>query len=707
MNRLLDDVVETLQKAKVGHRKCTLLIGAGCSVKAGIPTAVEFVEIIRTEFPNAYKRAVSKTYPSCMSELAVGERRELIARYVDSAKLNWAHIAIAQLMKAGYIDRVLTTNFDLLVVRACALLAEFPAIYDFAASQLFQGADIPDQAVFYLHGQRTGFVLMNTASEVERHSKLLKPVFDDAGRGRVWLVVGYSGINDPVFDHLANVPRFDWNLFWVGYKDNPPAPHISEKLLLDGKYAFYVEGYDADDFFVSLAQRLGVFPPGLFGTPFTHLKTLLETVAPYTLPGQSTAVDVTDDARKLIQIAIDKHEGPGRIESIATRARKLMLEGKYDEVVAIRTDGEANSPELSDTIAWAFIGLGNEAAERARTRSGEEADKLFSLAGEKYAAALTANPDKHEAFNNWGNALLDQATTKTGPEADELFELAGEKYAAALSIKADKHEALYNWATALSAQAVTKRDKEADALFAKASEKYAAALAVKPDKHEALNNWGYALCQQARTKRGDESDKLFALAGEKYAAALSAKPDKHDAVFNWGNALSDQAKTKSGEEADILFRLAIEKYAAALAIKPDKHDALNNWGTVLAEQATTKTGEEAESLLAAAGEKYAAALAIKPDKHEALCNWGNALFDQAKTKSGEEADKLFEVAMEKYAAAAALRPDKPEILRNWGNAFSEQAKTKSGQLAAKLRQLAQQKWAAAKKLQGGKHDRAF
>ncbi len=613
MNRSIDDVVETLRKAKDRDQKCTLLIGAGCSVKAGIPTAAGFVEIIRDEFPNAYKRATRKTYPSCMSELAVGERRELIARYVDAAKLNWAHIAIAQLMKGGYIDRVLTTNFDLLVVRACALLGEFPAIYDFAASQLFQAADIPEQAVFYLHGQRTGFVLMNTEEESARHSKLLKPVFDDAGRGRVWLVVGYSGDNDPVFDHLANVPRFDWNLYWVGYKDTPPAAHVRDKLLVDRKYAFYVQGFDADDFFVTVAQRLKIFPPGLFGTPFTHLKALLETVTPYTLPGESSTIDATDEARQLIQVAIDQHEAPGEIASITTQTKKLLLEGKYDEAIAIQRPGIAKSPELKDTIAWAYQGQGNALADQATTKTGEEADKLFTLAGEKYAAALEIKPDKHEALYNWGTALADQAKTKTGEEADKLFTLAGEKYAAALEIK--------------------------------------------PDKHEALLNWGNALCSIARTKKGEEADKLFTLAGEKYAAALVIKPDKHEALLYWGNALYSRATTKTGEEADKLFTLAGEKYAAALVIKPDMHDALYAWGFALAEQARTKKGEEADKLFTLAGEKYAATLVIKPDMHYALYAWSFALADQAKTKTGESASKLQKLGEEKMAEATKLRSE--------------------------------------------------
>ena len=82
-----------------------------------------------------------------MAELAVSERRDLIADYVDKAKINWAHIGVAQLIKYGYVDRVLTTNFDLLVARACALVGLFPAVYDFATSQLYKPADITDEAI--------------------------------------------------------------------------------------------------------------------------------------------------------------------------------------------------------------------------------------------------------------------------------------------------------------------------------------------------------------------------------------------------------------------------------------------------------------------------------------------------------------------------------------------------------------------------------
>ena len=128
---------------------------------------------------------------------------------------------------------------------------------------------------------------MHTKAEVDKQSGFLAPVFEDAGRGRMWLVVGYSGDNDPVFDHLSRVERFDNGLYWVGYKDHEPGQDLRNKLLLPGKDAYYVPGFDADDFFVTLTRRLKIFPPDLVEKPFTHLEALLQMLAPYTLPGKS------------------------------------------------------------------------------------------------------------------------------------------------------------------------------------------------------------------------------------------------------------------------------------------------------------------------------------------------------------------------------------------------------------------------------------
>ncbi|MGP8329113.1 MAG: TPR end-of-group domain-containing protein [Methanosarcinaceae archaeon] len=521
MQRNIKEIKENLIQAKERGKKCTLLIGAGCSVKAGIPLASGFVNIIKEDHNSAYERASEKTYPKVMDELHPGNRRDLIAEYIDNAKINWAHICIALLIKEGYVDRVLTTNFDPLVVRACALLNEFPAVYDFAASQLFKPADVADKAIFHLHGQRGGFVLLNTDNEFKKFSKHLKPVFEDSDQGRMWIVVGYSGDNDPVFDHLVDIDRFNYGLYWIGYKDNEPSEHLRKRLLVEGKDAYFVEGYDADSFFVRLTQELGIFPPDFIGSPFSHMDNLFEMITDFPIDRQEEGTDVTHEPRKQIKECIDKYE---KEPSDIQKATKLLMEGNYDKVVKMHSSYNDNSsPEFVDVLSWGYIGQGNALYNLAKIKDRDEAEELFKLSFEKYDSSLKIKPDDHKALYNWGTALSDLAKIKDGDEAKELFKLSFEKYDSSLKIK--------------------------------------------PDDHEALNNWGNALSDLAKIKDGDEAEELFKLSFEKYDSSLKIKPDDHDALNNWGNALIILANTKSGRDTDDLLFKAKEKILQAEDIK--------------------------------------------------------------------------------------------------------------------------------------------
>ena len=279
----IEDIVEALGPHGATPRRCSVLLGAGCSISAGIPSASDIVRQIKVEFPAAYARAASHLYPDCMAALERGVRRDLIGAYIDKAKINWAHIALAQLIHGGYVDRVLTTNFDPLISRACALVNSFPAVYDFAASHIFNPNQVSEKAIFHLHGQRDGFVLLNTRSEVAKHRNHIKPVFDDAHKGRVWIVAGYSGENDPVFDLLAKVKTFEYGLYWIGY-GLKPSKHVADKLLGRVCGAHFLGGWDADDFFVTLAQNLQCFPPRFVTQPFSHLKSMFSMLTDYSAP---------------------------------------------------------------------------------------------------------------------------------------------------------------------------------------------------------------------------------------------------------------------------------------------------------------------------------------------------------------------------------------------------------------------------------------
>jgi hypothetical protein len=65
-------------------------------------------------------------------------------------------------------------------------------------------------------------------------------------------------------------------------------------------------------------------------------------------------------------------------------------------------------------------------AMQAETKTGAEADRLWVLAGEEYAAALAIKPDLHEAYNSWAGALLTEVGGKSEAEAGDLIRQAEE-----------------------------------------------------------------------------------------------------------------------------------------------------------------------------------------------------------------------------------------------------------------------------------------
>ena len=632
-----------------------------------------------------------------MAELGPDERRHLIAAYVDQARINWAHVGIAQLMRAGFVDRVLTTNFDMLVARACALVGHFPAVYDLAASQQFAPSFIPDSAVFYLHGQRHGFVLLNTPDEVKKHSKLLDPVFRDIGSGRVWIVVGYSGRNDPVFEHLARVPRFDNKLYWVGYGDEPPASHVRDQLLNCEKYAFYVSGQDADDFFVRLCQFLNTFPPDLISKPFTHLDSMLSTLAPYTIPGNERSLDVTARPRELIRMAIGLHEarslpsGPSRIKRKLDllRAQRALMAGHYRTVISMyRSSDRELDEDARDTVAWAYTMRGDTLAARAKSAPNRKADTAFAGARNAYKLAHSVNPRRYEALNNLGAVLCEQAARKPAEEALPLYEEAIRAVEQALSVSPNDPWTLNNLGNALAAYANRTTGAMSDRLFDRALGQYRTALALDPGKSEIHNSWGTALSNRGSLKSGAESDCMLREAEEQFRQALVKKPDDHWARKELARVLLQRAHSAHGVESDHLVDEAVDLYRAVSSSASERHLALEHWANALAQQALRKPEPEGAELIAMAEQMFKASLETKPDHYFALNGWGYALQEYAAAQRGELKAELLRRSCEKYEASLAIHPADNWALHNWARALGALAKGCGPEEAAVLRMKA-------------------
>lgn len=221
-----------------------------------------------------------------MTHIGPANSRVLVQQAVAKCRINAAHLAIAQLIKAGIVDRVLTTNFDPLIVRACALINTFPTVFDltvgsgrFSTTQLGRISGQP--AVFHLHGQHDGFILLHEMSDVRRYRAAIKPLLEDAAEDRVWLVVGYSGQNDPLVSVLGrHANTFTRYLYWATYGTSEPCDTVTRELLDRCGGTRVISGYDSDALLVALATRLGCYPPDILMRPIGTLRERLLALAP-------------------------------------------------------------------------------------------------------------------------------------------------------------------------------------------------------------------------------------------------------------------------------------------------------------------------------------------------------------------------------------------------------------------------------------------
>jgi len=683
-----------------GQPQPIFFLGAGASVSGNIPLATEIAKTILNDYKNSpfiqKLDTNEKTYAKLMECLMPYQRNELLKKYIEKAKINVTHIYLAQLIKNGFADYVLTVNFDNLILRALALYNEFPPIYDIAILKDFTTTTFKEKSIVYLHGQNHGLWLLNTKDEMEKVKNTVPRILDCIMNKRQWIFLGYSG-NDLIFEHLKKIGRFDNGLYWVGYKDNKPEKHVQDFLNTPNVNACFISGYDSDSFMIKLNEELELEQPEILDKPFSCLEKMLNNIVDVNEEEHFKGVkERLEIAKRNVKNAIDKFEkhksvtitsNELKLDALKKEIINLLISEKYNSKQISELEGKAkklNNDKINSMLAELYSSWGIYLYSLTKTKENVEVEKLYNEIFAKYQKAIEIKSDFHEAYNDWGICLGSFAKTKTGPEAEKLYNEIFAKYQKAIEIKSDFHEAYSNWGNDLCEFAKTKTGPEAERLYKEAFAKYQKAIEIKPDKDGVYYNWGNDLCEFAKTKTGPEAERLYKEAFAKYQKAIEIKPDKDEVYNNWGIYLCEFAKTKTGPEAERLYKEAFAKYQKAIEIKPDKNEAYYNWGICLCEFAKTKTGPEAERLYKEAFAKYQKVIEIRSDDHETYYNWGNNLGLFAESKTGLEAERLYKEAFAKYQKVIEIRSDFHEAYYNWGIGLCGFAKTKDGLEAEKL-----------------------
>ena len=418
----LKDIAELVRQAKENETPYTILTGAGCSQSAGIPLAGELVEEMNQNFSVQLRNLSEKdrsNYNKCMNALTHQERRRLLQNHIKNADINWAHIGLAALIDNGYTQRVLTFNFDNILMRACGLIGLYPSIYDFTNADVNLQNLIIDPSIIYLHGQSYGFRQLNDENETKSHANNMTNFIAQTLNTSPVIVAGYSGYNDGFFEQIDKHYCGEQRLFWIGYEKEIPE-HLRDFFKKYRNHAHYIGGQDADDFFVSLMQNLECLP-SFFTQHARHTIRILDEVIDFPIPNTDGGVNILSDLRQQM-VELGK-----QILSLTAILNSFMMEGKNNKVVehverkfgqiSAGFDSTTIDEEIKHIYVWAQINAAKEDwIEIKKKGFYEDNDEAIKSVFKRFESSEILRPKMHEIYLGWGYILSELASITTDIE---------------------------------------------------------------------------------------------------------------------------------------------------------------------------------------------------------------------------------------------------------------------------------------------------
>lgn len=255
-----------------------LLLGSGLSRAAAIPTGWEItLDLIRrvglaqgageqADWAEWYraKTGTEPSYSRLLEELTLvpAERRSILHSYIEPSdddreagrkSPTKAHFAIADLVRAGYVRVIVTTNFDRLMENALRDRGVEPTVV--ASPDALAGAEPPVHSACYLlklHGDYKDARILNTDAELETYptayNQLLDRIMDEYGL----IVAGWSGEWDHALRAVfERAPNRRYPVYWAARGDLG----AKAQELTAHRRARVVPIDDADAFFHGLWER--------------------------------------------------------------------------------------------------------------------------------------------------------------------------------------------------------------------------------------------------------------------------------------------------------------------------------------------------------------------------------------------------------------------------------------------------------------------
>ncbi|RYY78764.1 MAG: hypothetical protein EOO69_09240 [Moraxellaceae bacterium] len=590
------DIAATLRDSKKNNVPVVVFTGAGCSKSAGIPLAFDLIKAINKKFKNNLKDLTEeqkKDYGECMAKLVPHEQKILLKKYIENAKINWAHIALASLLKNGYISKVLTFNFDNILVRACSLDNFYPSVYDLKILDQDYFSAIPNKSIIHLHGQWSGFELANGNKDTEQQAEKLKNYIKDTLNSGPSVFIGYSGNADPFFRLVQENFIGQHRLFWIDYSKQPNL-NVSNFININPNHRNFIGEQDADQFLIELATELKCFPTSIFKDPIQHLKGICEYINEFPLTNKDTQFDLLEDIKMTLKIADQSKPAITNIKLIEN-----LYHGKFDYIIKLAKykSIDLNIRQTSKLVAIAHL----EKSIELLNKNNNQYEVFFEN-------AIEIEPKFYQLYGRYAEALINlylksESKQEENSGSRQYLNKGIKVFEMAFNIKPDMKDAtiIGNYGISLSILAELEQDEN---FFTQSIKQFKKALAIQSDFTLHICNYGNTLAQFGRLK-GDEN--IINEAIEQYKKALIIEPNEPNFLRNYAHALVELYKLKMDKS---IFNQIMQQYKQVIDIQPNDPDIIGEYARALADIGTLNKDK---MLFMQSFEQYEKALIIQPD----------------------------------------------------------------------------------------------
>ncbi|MCB9354240.1 MAG: hypothetical protein H6575_06705 [Lewinellaceae bacterium] len=242
-------------------RKFCFVIGAGASLKSGIPTGNQLAENWFKEIKERYSDEEIKQWKKDVKldekDLAahygaIYRKRfesdktsgyEFLVQKMRSAKPTFGHIVLAQILAKTAGHTVLTTNFDSLIETSIYQFTnKTPLVCGHESLSGYARPSNIHPLIIKIHRD----LLLSPKSDIDEISKLdkgWKEPLDNIFSSHIPIVIGYGGNDGSLMSYFEQMNKPS-NFFWCGLKKSPVS-HRVESLIkrMDGNYV-EINGFD-------------------------------------------------------------------------------------------------------------------------------------------------------------------------------------------------------------------------------------------------------------------------------------------------------------------------------------------------------------------------------------------------------------------------------------------------------------------------------